>query len=352
MGARAVRAVDWLARGSRVALAASVAAVAIGTAADFGYSVPLEVAIERTLAEAGAGDRLDARARAALDADDVALARGLADLANDLGRPLPQETAARLAAAEAPAAVAWRNARSAAHGFVTGEIDGAAALGGAVAADFSLYGDLRDLAVEGVKMARGEEHSELLMGLAAAGLLATAATVPSLGGAAPAKFGVSVLKAARRAGTLTAEFSADLGRRLTQSAAKAPVRAGADAAAAAEKTAVRGGDALGGLAGATADLRAVGGAVGAGETVRLMKYVRSVDDLADLRRFTARFGARSRAVAELIGKASLRAFRTTIRLTELLLRHLWAAGVWFGSLLAGAVSNLGWRGVRFAAARM
>jgi hypothetical protein len=308
MGARAANAIDWTARGCRVALAASVAVVGVGLAADFGYTVPLEVAIQRGLAEAGSSEALEARARTALDAEDVALARGLADLGQELGRPLSTETLARLAAAEAPSAVAIRNIRGAARGFATGEVD-------------------------------GPEHSALSLGLAAAGVAATAATYATVGGAAPARFGLSVMKAARRTGLMTAEFAADLGRRIGRTAA----RSGDEAALGARGLAT--------LSSAATELRVVGKTVGAAETVRLMKYVRSVDELPELRTFAQRFGARSRAVAELMGRASLRAFRSTIRLAELLLGHLIAVVAWFGSLLAGAVSNLAFRGLRFAALR-
>ncbi|MFD1333686.1 hypothetical protein ACFQ4O_16910, partial [Methylopila musalis] len=100
------------------------------------------------------------------------------------------------------------------------------------------------------------------------------------------------------------------------------------------------------------DLRAASATVGAGETVRLLKFVKSGDDLADLAPFTARFGARSRAVAELTGRASLRAFRTTIRLGERLLAHLWAVLLWFGGLICGALSHAGLRVARAVAARV
>ncbi|MBB3973477.1 hypothetical protein [Hansschlegelia beijingensis] len=357
MGARAAKAVDWASRASRIALAASLAVVAVGAASDFGFTVPLEVAIQRGLGEVATPEALDGKARAALDADDIPLARGLADLGAELGRPLPAETLARLAAAEAPGATAWRNARGFAHGFATGDATGSAALAGALASDLTVVGDVRDLAREGGRLARGEEHSDLILGLAAAGVAVTAASYATLGAAAPARFGVSVLKAARRAGTMTAEFAADLGRRLAKageaSADAAARRTGAiEARAGAAATEAGGAAALRTLSGAASELKAVGGAVGAGETVRLMKYVRNVDELPELRRFTTRFGARSRAVAELTGKASLRVFRTSIRVGEMLLRHLWAVLMWFGGLVLGSLSRLVWRGVRFAALRI
>jgi len=358
MGARAAKAVDWASRGSRFALATSLVVVAVGAASNFGFAVPLEVAIQRGLGELATPEALDAKARAALDAEDIPLARGFADLGAELGRPLPPATLARLEAAEAPGATAWRNARGFAHGFATGDAAGSAALAGALAADLTVVGDVRDLAREGGKLARGEDHSDLILGLAAAGVAVTAASYATFGAAAPARFGLSVLKAARRAGTMTAEFAADLGRRLAKAgeagAGAAVRRTGAiearGGAAAAE--AAGGSAALRTLSGAATELKAVGGAVGAGETVRLMKYVRNVDELPELRRFATRFGAKSRAVAELTGRASLRVFRTSIRVGEMLLRHLWGVLMWFGGLVLGSLSKLLWRGLRFAAARI
>ncbi|GLK57076.1 hypothetical protein JOD31_003109 [Methylopila capsulata] len=350
MGARLATAVDWTARLSRVGLCLSVAAVAIGTARDFGFAVPLDVAIERTLAEVAPQDRLERQASAALDAEDVALARGYVELAAELNRPLSVDTLARLAAAETPGAAAWRSTRGFAQGFATGSADGPAALAGAVASDLTVIGDVRDLVGEGAKIVRGEEHSDLMIALAAAGVGLTAATVASGGAAAPAKVGVSILKAARRAGTLTADFAAHLTRTLGRAADARRVEAaalrGARAGEGAATPALR---AFGGMAG---ELRAASAVAGPAETVRLMKFVRSGDDLADLAPFARRFGVKARAVAELTGRASLRGFRPTIRLGEMILAHLWAALLWFGGLLAGAVSNLSFRAVRFAAARV
>jgi hypothetical protein len=353
VGARAVTVLDWVSRGSRAALAASVAAVAIGVAVDFRWTVPLEVAVARTLGEVATPEALDSRTRAALDVDDIALARGFADLGAEIGRPLSKPTLDRLAAAETSGAVAWRTARGAARGFATGEVTDAASLGGSIAADLTLIGDVRDLIGESGKIMRGEEHSNLLLGLAAVGVAATAATVASAGVAAPVKFGVSVLKAARRAGTLTADFAAHIGRtlagaidagRAARSAAAPTLRGSGEVAA---RTA--GFKAFGGVA---TELRAVGDVVGPSETVQLLRFVRSGDDLAELGPFARRFGPRTRAVAELTGRASLRAFRTSIRLGAFLLAHLWAALAWFGGLLGGALSGLAWRGLRLAAARI
>ena len=81
-------------------------------------------------------------------------------------------------------------------GALTGEGNTLEALGGAVAADLFVFGDVRDLVIQGGRALRGEDADEVLVALSAAGLVLTAA--PSL------DLGAALLKFARRAGAMTA----------------------------------------------------------------------------------------------------------------------------------------------------
>jgi hypothetical protein len=65
-------------------------------------------------------------------------------------------------------------------------------------------------------MAQGEPADELILGLAAVGIALTAGTYASLGAGAPARLGLSVLKAARKTGRMTAQMGEYLGRTLRQ----------------------------------------------------------------------------------------------------------------------------------------
>lgn len=139
-------------------------------------------------------------------------------------------------------------------GALTGEGDTLEALGGAVAADLFVFGDVRDLVIQGGRALRGEEADEVLVALSTAGLLLTAAPSVDLGAA--------LLKFARRAGAMTARM------------ARSIVRLG--------RRALRRGDA--------ADLRRVlddtarlGRTVGAKPSLRILRHL---DDPADLARAT------------------------------------------------------------------
>ena len=79
-------------------------------------------------------------------------------------------------------------------GVWTGRADDGVGLGCAVASDLVVFGDVRDLTRQGIAWFRGEDTDEVIVALSAAGIALT--LTPQLGA------GTSLLKAARRAGTL------------------------------------------------------------------------------------------------------------------------------------------------------
>src|SRR6202040_4023534 len=77
-----------------------------------------------------------------------------------------------------------------------------ASLSGTVAGDLFVFGDIRDVVREGKHLAMGEDTDRLVLGLATAGLVVTAATYVSIGGAAPVRAGLTLVKDARKVGRL------------------------------------------------------------------------------------------------------------------------------------------------------
>src|SRR5262249_37464979 len=134
----------------------------------------------------------------ALKADDPELAVSFLELARDRGIAVDPELAARVDAADATGAQGMRAAASFGHGLVTGAPDDLAGLAGTATGDLFVFGDIRDAVREGNHLARGEPADDLILGLACAGILVTAATYASLGAAAPERVGLSFVKAARR----------------------------------------------------------------------------------------------------------------------------------------------------------
>jgi hypothetical protein len=126
--------------------------------------------------------------------------------------PVTPETASRVDAAVAVENSTATTARRFARGLVTGEADDVASLSGTVAGDLFVFGDIRDVIREGKHLAMGEDADRLVLGLAGVGLAVTAATYVSVGGVAPIRAGLTIVKDARKVGRLGSGLTEWAGR--------------------------------------------------------------------------------------------------------------------------------------------
>jgi hypothetical protein len=161
---------------------------------------------------------------AALKANDADLAQSFLDLARDRNVPVDPTLAARVADANSSTAAAKRAAGSFVQGLIVGEPEDFVGFAGTALGDLFVFGDIRDAIREGARMAKGEPADELVLGLAGAGIVLTAGTYATLGSGAPARVGLSVLKAARKTGRMTAQMSQYIGRTLRELADWAALR--------------------------------------------------------------------------------------------------------------------------------
>lgn len=318
------------------------------------FPISLDAAIQRELRHDASTQTLDTRINDALAKGDVETADMYAQIAGYMDRPLSPQTRKRLAAAYSTMATVTRNTKDFTTGFVTGSGTSTAGLAGAVTSDFTVVGDVRDIGREGGKMVAGQDYSKLVLGLSVVGLAATVATVATGGGGVVVKSGVSVLKAAKRAGTLTASFA----RRLTRLVEDAVnFREIGRVAKATDLTDLRAterafGDYARGvkaerLVPVFRDVATIGENAGPAETVRLMRFVHSERDLDDVAKMSGKLGTKTRGVIALTGKTALRAFKTTLNVFEFLIENIIAFGAWLLGLLGlGAgrrVLRAGWR---------
>jgi hypothetical protein len=139
---------------------------------------------------------------AALAANDADLAGSFVDLAKAKNISLDGELLQRVNEAVAEENSSSHFAKRFATGLVTGNADDVASLSGTVAGDLFVFGDIRDVVREGKHLATGEDTDRLVLGLAAAGLAVTAATYVSVGGVAPVRAGLTLVKDARKVGRL------------------------------------------------------------------------------------------------------------------------------------------------------
>lgn len=287
---------------------------------------------------------------AALDQGDVETAFAYGETARYADIPLSEPTEARLVEAGSFVARLSRGATQFSFGFVTGEAQSLAALTGAVTADLTVVGDLRDLSQEGGRMVAGEPYNEIVLGLAVVGIGVTGTTLVSGGSTLVGRVGVTLAKVAAKTGALTVDFSrtlSDLVRRavdmprLKRTLAQIDLSDIRTIRAAMDQYAgtVRGAE-LFPVLGNLNDLRRT---TSASEAVRLMRHVRTTEDLTEVGTMGRRLGVKTRPVIEVTGKRSLRAFRAGLGVLDLLLANLLALASWLGSLVMLTLGRMGRR---------
>jgi len=139
----------------------------------------------------------------ALATGDVELARSFLDLAAERGVPIAPALIAKTESAERDAAMPSSKAASFARGFITGKPEDVASAAGMLTGDLFVFGDVRDVVREGWRGMRGEEVDTLVLGLAGTGIAVTAGMYFTGGLAAPARVGITAIKAARTGGHLS-----------------------------------------------------------------------------------------------------------------------------------------------------
>ena len=258
----------------------------------------------------------------ALNAGDPELAASFLELARDRGIVVDPQLAARVDAANAPSAQVVRAAASFGHGLVTGAPEDLAGLAGTATGDLFVFGDIRDAVREGAHLARGEPADELILGLAGAGILVTAATYATLGAAAPERIGLSFVKAARRTGRLAApvaEWMTRSDREVVDTKAfgvalsKASITA-PGAALRLARDAVKL-DRAEGVMTMMRDVGRVRAKAGTGAALEGLKLSESPRDVARLARLAETKGGKTRAILKLAGRA---AFVLTVAVIDLL----------------------------------
>jgi hypothetical protein len=87
-------------------------------------------------------------------------------------------------------------------GLLKGKSDEDIGKASAIASDFLLIGDIRDLSIEGSHYFNDKKVDKVMVALSSLGLIATISTIYTLGATAPAKTSISVLKYAKNANKL------------------------------------------------------------------------------------------------------------------------------------------------------
>ncbi len=306
------------------AMLAAAAAYAIPRAADAvsGLDDPARVAsraLDDTFNTAVARREIES----ALAARDYELAQSFVDLAAARHVTIDPALAEQVAAATAEATTVRYRAKSFARGLVTGEPQDMASLAGTALGDLFVFGDIRDALREGTRYVRGEQVDELVLGLAATGIAITAGTYATFGAAAPARAGLTLMKAARKTGRLSAEFTESLGRMVRQTNLPAAARAARETAKV---------ERAGGLLQLVRDVGRVEKAAGGRAALDALKIAKEPRDITRIAKLAEKEGGRTRAILKVAGRGAI-----------MLAAFALDASLWFlGAVLAafGFVSGL------------
>ncbi len=249
---------------------------------------------------------------AALAANDADLANSFVELAREKNIPLADDLSQRVRDAVTEANSTSHTAKSFANGLVTGNADDVASLSGTVAGDLFAFGDIRDVVREGKHLAMGEETDRLVLGLAAAGLAVTAATYVSVGGAAPVRAGLTLVKDARKVGRLGEGLTRWAGRSARE-VVDAPMLENAVATGSmlrpgqtvsAIKAAFRP-EQAGALVRLAKDVGRVGEKAGMHGALDTLKIAEGPKDLARAARLAEAKGGQTRAILKMLGRGAL-----------------------------------------------
>jgi len=268
---------------------------------------------------------------AALTANDADLASSFAELARDRNIPLADELSRRVADAVAEENSSSHFAKRFATGLVTGNADDVASLSGTVAGDLFVFGDIRDVVREGKHLAMGEDTDRLVLGLATAGLAVTAATYVSVGGAAPVRAGLTLVKDARKVGRL-GEGLAEWAGRSARQVVDRPMLENAVGSASvmrpgASVSAIRAAfhaEKAGALVRLAKDVGRVGERAGIRAAQDTLKIAENPKDVARAARLAEGKGGQTRAILKILGRGALLLAAGAFNLT------LWL----FGALMA------------------
>ncbi|MFG1180362.1 hypothetical protein [Xanthobacter versatilis] len=293
---------------------------------------------------------------AALAEDDAALAASFLALADARGLPIPPELRAQVTEATGALSETLRSAKAFGLGFITGEPRDLSGLAGAATSDLMVWGDIRDAGREGLKLARGEEADELILGLSAVGIAVTAGTYATVGASLPVRIGISLVKVAKRTGHLSAALARSLTRAVRESVDFATLRRLAAAPASVDAASVKGAvrtQRLTDLTRMLDDAARIEAKAGTRAALEGLKVADSGRDLSRVARLAEAKGAQTLAIVKTLGRGA-------IAITSALFHLIWwafAAALYAFALVSSfnslcvACARRCWRGKRPKTAR-
>jgi hypothetical protein len=241
---------------------------------------PVQIS-DQALGRAFNQDVAEREIQSALAAGDLDLAQSFVELAADRGVAVDPALLAQLKDAQAKAGSITGVAGRFMHGLWTGEPTDAASLAGTAVGDLFVFGDIRDAAREGTRYLTGQKADPWILGLAGVGIAITAGTYMTLGASAPARAGLTLVKAARRTGRLNPVLAVRVARDVVKV------------------------EEAGGLAELVGNVGRVETKAGTQAALDTLRVAEGPEDVSRLSRLAAAKGTKTRAIIKLFGRAAI-----------------------------------------------
>ncbi len=211
-----------------------------------------------------------------------------------------------------------RGTKSFFNGFISGKANSSSEVAGAITSDFTIYGDLRDITIEGKKYINNKPYDKLILGLSMAGLALSASTFVTFGSSQPLKVATSSLKLAKRQKYLTKGFSKTLANTLEKTidfkALKRVKLSSLDELKQSSKI-VKNSVKLKHIKPILKDINTIKKNTSITDTIYLMKYIDNTKDLKNIAKLSKRYKGATKGILKLFGKNIFRLVKVGIKWT-------------------------------------
>ena len=249
----------------------------------------------------------------ALKVEDFDAVEMYTNLANLVGVTLSPRTLSAIAENNTFFKKSWRNTKAFSKGFLKGESNSVAEMSGSIVSDMTLYGDLRDLKVEGTKYKNGESYDKFILQISLLGIGLSATQLLSVGASTPLKVGASVMKVAKKSGKITKPFMKVVSKRLSKSVDVKVLKTAKFGDLG--KTVSKSID-LAPMQVIFKDVNKIKKHTSTADTISLLKYIDNTKDLKSIGKLSKTYKTNTKGVLKVLGKGILKSGKSVLKYTS------------------------------------
>ena len=218
-----------------------------------------------------------------------------------------------------------RNMKEFSKGFIKGDVESFVSFTGSVSSDFLLVGDIRDLYIEGKAYKNDEEYDEFILSISALGLFFSFTDIFSAGASIPLKVSTSVLKIAKKTGSLTKPFTKEISKILKKSMNIKLLKKADFSSLTTMKTSYKSFSKSINLNSSKAllnQLTTLKKNTSYADSIFLLKYVNKTKDLSSVIKVSNKYKNNTKAVFKVLGKGAIKSTKSIIKITTIFILDL------------------------------